>query len=266
VNSGWLAVPRDWLATFGEIVQFCGRVVGEVFSLKVLRFFGEALRQSGVLILSSTIVIWGLIFIIGLQCGIEGAYFNRSVGSPAYAGVFAAWCDLRELVPYAFGYMMAAKVGTGIVAELGSMRISDEIDALEVMGISSMTFLCATRLLAAWLVLPFLYLAGIGAGFFASYLAVVQQIGEVSSGGFFLIFWMFQNPPDLLYSMIKAMTMATVIVLVGCYYGYTASGGPVGVGTATAKSMVLNIVLVHLIGMLGTQLFWGANPRAPIGG
>ena len=160
--------------------------------------------------------------------------------------MFAAWCDLRELVPYAFGYMMAAKVGTGIVAELGSMRISDEIDALEVMGISSLTFLCATRLLAAWLVLPFMYLAGIGAGFFASYLAVVQQIGEVSSGGYFLIFWMFQNPPDLLYSVIKGMSMATVIVLVGCYYGYNASGGPVGVGTATAKSMVLNIVLVHL--------------------
>jgi phospholipid/cholesterol/gamma-HCH transport system permease protein len=262
----WLAIPRDWLASFGEIVRFCSTVVAEVFTLKVFRFFGEALRQAGLLILSSTLVIWGLIFIIGLQCGIEGAYFNRAVGSPAYAGVFAAWCDLRELVPYAFGYMMAAKVGTGIVAELGSMRISDEIDALEVMGISSMTFLCATRLLAAWLVLPFMYLAGIGAGFFASYLAVVEQIGEVSSGGYTLIFWMFQNPPDLIYSVIKAMTMATVIVLVGCYYGYTASGGPVGVGTATAKSMVLNIVLVHLIGMLGTQVFWGANPRAPIGG
>ena len=266
MGTGWLSVPKDWIASFGEIVKFCSRIVAEVFTLKVLRFFGEALRQAGILILSSTIVIWGLIFIIGLQCGIEGAYFNRSVGSPAYAGVFAAWCDLRELVPYAFGYMMSAKIGTGIVAELGSMRISDEIDALEVMGIPSLTFLCATKLLASWLVLPFMYLAGIGAGFFASYLAVVQQIGEVSSGGFFLIFWMFQNPPDLLYSVIKGMTMATAIVLVGCYYGYNASGGPVGVGTATAKSMVLNIVLVHLIGMLGTQLFWGANPRAPIGG
>src|SRR5690349_15325082 len=262
----WLAIPRDWLSSLGEIARFSGRVMGLVYSGRVFTFFGESLRQAGLLITGSAIVIWGLTFIIGLQCGIEGAYFNRSVGSPAYAGVFAAWCDLRELVPYGFGYMMAAKVGTGIVAELGSMRISDEIDALEVMGIPSMTFLCATRLLAAWLVLPFLYLAGIGAGFFASYLAVVQQIGEVSSGGYFLIFWMFQNPPDLLYSVIKGMSMATVIVLVGCYYGYNASGGPVGVGTATAKSMVLNIVLVHLLGMLGTQLFWGANPRAPIGG
>src|SRR3954453_22412194 len=141
--------------------------------------------------------------------------------------------------------MMAAKVGTGIVAELGSMRISEEIDALEGMGVPSMTFLCATKMLAAWLVLPFMYLAVLGAAFFASYLAVVQQIGEVSSGGYFLIFWMFQNPPGLLYSVIKAMALATVIVLVGCYYGYNAGGGPVGVGTATAKSMVMNIVLVH---------------------
>src|ERR671932_1401010 len=186
--TGWLSVPRDWLASMGEIVRFCSRVVGEVLGLKVFRFFGEALRQAGILILSSTIVIWGLIFIIGLQCGIEGAYFDRAVGAPAYAGVFAAWCDLRELVPYGFGYMMAAKVGTGIVAELGSMRISDEIDALEVMGVPSMLYLCATRLLASWFVLPFAYLTGVGAGFFASYLAVVQQIGEVSSGGYQLIF------------------------------------------------------------------------------
>ena len=258
--------PREWLESFGDLGLFCGRVLGSIFNGRVLRFFGETLRQSGILILSSALVICGLVFIIGLECGIEGAYFTRAQGTPAYAGVFSAWCDLRELVPYAFGYMMAAKVGTGIVAELGSMRISDEIDALEVMGIDSMTFLCATRLLAAWIVLPFMYVTAIGAGFFASYLAVVQQIGDVSSGWFFLIFWMFQNPPDLLYSVIKGMAMATAIVLVGCYYGYNAGGGPVGVGTATAKSMVLNIVLVHLIGMLGTQVFWGANPRAPIGG
>jgi phospholipid/cholesterol/gamma-HCH transport system permease protein len=248
------------------MIKFFARIFGELFRLRVFRFFGEALRQAGVLILGSTLVIWSLAFIIGLTCGIEGAYFNRSVGAPAYAGVFAAWCDLREAMPYAFGYMMSAKVGTGLVAEIGAMRITDEIDALEVMGISSMTFLCATRLLAAFMVLPFIYIGAIGAGFFASYLAVVQQIGEVSSGGFFLIFWMFQNPPDLLYSVIKGMAMATVIVLVGVYYGYTAGGGPVGVGTATAKSMVVNTVMVHLVGMIGTQIFWGANPRAPIGG
>jgi phospholipid/cholesterol/gamma-HCH transport system permease protein len=261
-----LAGPKAWLDSFGEIVRFCLRVLADVANLRVFKYSGEALRQAGILIVSSTLVIWGLVFIIGLQCGTEGAYFTQSTGTPAYAGVFAAWCDLRELVPLCFGYMMAAKVGTGIVAEIGSMRISEEIDALEVMGISGITFLCATRLVGAMIVLPFVYLCSIAAGYLASYLAVVKQIGDVSSGGYFLIFWQFQNPTDLLFSLIKAMAMAVVIVLVGCYYGWNARGGPVGVGTATAKSMVLNLVSVHLISMLGTQLFWGENPRAPIGG
>ena len=262
----WLTVPRDLVASLGDLARFAGAVVGDVVSGRVFRFLGEALRQAGILILGSAVVIWGLAFLLGLQCGIEGAYFSRSVGAPSNAGTFAAWCDLREILPYAFGYMMSAKVGTGLVAEIGAMRISDEIDALEVMGINSVVFLCATRLLGAWLVLPAVYIGAVGAGFLASYVAVVQQIGEVSSGGYFLIFWMFQNPPDLFYSLIKAMAMATLIVLVGCYYGYNASGGPVGVGTATAKSMVLNTVLVHIVGMVGTQIFWGSNPRAPVGG
>jgi len=262
----WLAVPRDMLASLGDIAKFCWRVVIEVFEGKALGYFGETLRQAGILIVGSALVIWGMAFILGLTCGVNGAYFARSIGSPQIGGSFSALCDLREIMPLAFGYMMSAKVGTGIVAEIGAMRISDEIDALEVMGVSSIAFLCATRLLAAWIVLPFMYVVAVGAGFIGSYLAVVQQVGEVSQGGYFLIFWAYQNPPDLFFSSMKGMAMATIIVLVGLYYGYTASGGPVGVGTATAKSMVLNTVMVHIISMFGTMLFWGFNPRAPIGG
>src|SRR5213082_1693155 len=198
----YLVAPRDWIASLGDIAKFAARDFGEVFGLRVFRFFGEALRQAGILILGSTMIIWTLMFILGLQCGIEGAYFTAAQGAPAYSGVFSAWCDLREITPYAFGYMMAAKVGTGIVAELGAMRISEEIDALEVMGINSVTFLCATRLLAAWIVLPFMYLTAIGVGYLASYIAIVKQIGYVSAGGYLLIFWEFQNVPDLLYSVI----------------------------------------------------------------
>lgn len=262
----WLDLPRDLLASLGDILKFGTRVIEYVFAGAAWRFFGETLRQAGILIIGSSAVILALGFILGLQCGIEGAYFGRSIGATANAGAFAAICDLREITPYAFGWMMSAKVGTGLVAEIGAMRISDEIDALEVMGISSLAFLCATRLLAAWIVMPFMYVAAVGAGFLGSYIAVVQQVGEVSSGGYFLLFWMFQNPPDMFFSLAKGMAMTTVIVLVGLYYGYTASGGPVGVGTATAKSMVLNILMVHAIGMLGTQVFWGTTPRAPFGG
>jgi phospholipid/cholesterol/gamma-HCH transport system permease protein len=264
--TGWADAPRAWLDAFGEIARFGTRVAGLVYSGRVFRFLGETIRQAGILILGSALIIWAFVFILGLQCGIQGAYFFRAQGVPSYAGLFSAFCDLREAMPYAFGYILSAKVGTGIVAEIGAMRISDEVDALEVMGVPPVTFLCATRLLAAWIVLPFIYLVGIAVMYAASYFAVVEQVGDVSSGGYTLIFWMFQDPTDLVFSLVKGMTMATVIVLVGCYYGYTASGGPVGVGTATAKSMVFNIVAVHILGMLGTVVFWGANPRLPIGG
>jgi phospholipid/cholesterol/gamma-HCH transport system permease protein len=261
-----LTMSREWLAATGEIGRFFTNVMREVFGLRVFRFFGEALRQSGILIVGSTMVIVSTVFIFGLTCGIEGAYFTQAQGVPAAAGIFTAWCNLREADPLIFGYIMAAKIGTGIVAELGAMRISEEIDALEVMGVDSLTFLCATRLLAAWIVLPFMYVIALASAFLASYIAVVHQVASVSSGGYLLVFWQYQNPVDFMYSLTKAMTMATAVVLVGCYYGYNASGGPVGVGQATAKSMVLNLVLVNFIGMVGTQIFWGTNVRAPIGG
>jgi phospholipid/cholesterol/gamma-HCH transport system permease protein len=265
VNT-WLAAPRSWLDAFGEIAGFGLQMARQIYTGRVFKFFSESVRQAGILIFGSALIIWAFVFILGLQCGLQGAYFNRSIGAPSLAGLFSAYCDLREGLPYAFGYILSAKVGTGIVAEIGAMRISDEIDALEVMGIQPLTFLCATRLLGAWIALPFLYLVGIGVIYLASYLSVVHQVGDVSSGGYLLIFWMYQSPTDLVFSLIKGLVMATVIIIVGCYYGYTASGGPIGVGTATAKSMVFNTVAVHIIGMLGTVVFWGANPRAPIGG
>ena len=259
-------VMRDWLYVTGDMFAFFGRILAAVGRGRVIRFFGEALRQAGILITGSVLIIFGLVFVLGLQCGIEGAYGTQAVGAPSVAGAFTALCDLREVTPYAFGYMMAAKVGTGFVAELGSMRISDEIDALEVMGLDSVAYLCATRLVGTFLVLPFVYVAAVAVGFVGSYVAVVQQLAHVSSGGYLSIFWQFQNPLDLLYSAIKAMTMATFIVLVACYFGYNASGGPVGVGTATARSMAVNILGIHFIGLLGSEIFWGGNPRAPIGG
>ena len=265
-GTGWLDVPREMLASSGAITRFIGQVFADIFSGRVLHFFGETLRQAGILIIGSALVIWVLISFMGLIAGVEGVALAKQQGNPGLAALFTALANLRELVPYAFGYMLAAKVGTGIVAELGSMRISEEIDALEVMGIRPIVFLAATRLLASWMVLPFIYIIGVGTGFMASYMVVVVQAGDVSGGTYLDVFWQFQNPLDFLYSITKAMTMATAIVLVGCYYGYTAKGGPVGVGQATAKSMILNIVLVHLIGMIGTQLFWGTNPNLPIGG
>ena len=123
-----LVRPIAALYAFGEASRFCLRIAVHVLDGRVFKFIGETLRQAGILIVGSAIIVLGLVFILGLQCGIEGAYAAKTVGAPSSTGAITALCDLREVIPYAFGYMMAAKVGTGFVAELGSMRISDELD------------------------------------------------------------------------------------------------------------------------------------------
>ena len=180
---GWLDHSRlgGLLYELGRAGSFSADVVGGILSRRVWPYLGEALRQAGVFIGGSMLIILALVFVLGLQCGIEGAYGAKAVGASTSVGAFTALCNLREVIPYAFGYMMAAKVGTGIVAELGSMRISDEIDAVSVMGLDAVAYLGSTRLLGCMLVLPFIYMIAIVCGIAASYLAVVIQLGQVSA-------------------------------------------------------------------------------------
>src|SRR5438270_8100596 len=200
--------PLGGLTSLGEATRFCAQIVIKVLSGRVLRFIGETVRQAGILITGSAIIVLGLVFILGLQCGIEGAYAAKTVGATSSTGAITALCDLREVIPYAFGYMMAAKVGTGFVAEIGSMRISEEIDALEVMGLDSILYIGSTRLLGTWLVLPFLYMIAVAVGFLASYLADVIELGQVSRAGYLQLSWQFQSPTDFFFSGLKCMAMA----------------------------------------------------------
>jgi phospholipid/cholesterol/gamma-HCH transport system permease protein len=254
------------LLAFGEASDFFWRVVRGVLTGRVRLYFTEVLRQANILAAGSVFIVLALVFAFGLTIGIQASYGARLVGAPSAAGAFTSIGDMREIAPYAFGYMMAAKVSTGYVAEIGTMRISDEIDALDVMGLDSMAYLCSTRLLATWLILPLVYGIAMLVSFVGSFISVVLQIGQVSMGGYLQLFWKFQNPSDFLFSGIKGMVMATFVVLVGCYYGFKVRGGPVEVGTATAKAMIVNLVGIHVIGILGSQLFWGGAPRLPIGG
>jgi phospholipid/cholesterol/gamma-HCH transport system permease protein len=253
---------KQAISTSGDILQFSGKTIKELPDVR--RFSAEVLQQTAILILSSGLIIWLMQFVVGAMCGVEASYTLKQVGAPLYSGIFDAFCGIREMAPYMWGYIFAAKVGCGLVAELGSMRIADEVDALEVMGVKSRSYLVGTRVLAAWIAMPFLYTVGLGVMYISMYLVTVVQLGGVSSGGYNYIFWLYQNPLDFMYSMMKVMSMGTAIVFVGCFYGYTATGGPVGVGRNTAKSMMLNMVLIHVVGVLGTQLFWGLNPNAPI--
>lgn len=255
-------IIRSAVTTGGDIAVFSARTVRALPDLR--HYTSEVFHQAGILIVSSGLIIWFMQFVVGTMCGTEASYTLKQIGAPLYSGVFTSYCGLREMAPYMWAYILAAKVGCGLVAEIGSMRISEEIDAMEVMGVKARSYLLGTRIVAAWIAMPFLFLVGLGLMYVSMYLSVVVMIGGVSSGGYLYTFWLYQNPYDLLGAMVKMMSMGTVVIFVGCYFGFTASGGPVGVGRATAKSMMLNMVLIHVVGMVCSWFFWGVDANAPV--
>lgn len=263
-GEGLAGPVRGALNEAGAMAAFAGRAFLELRG--VFRYTSEILRQAGILITGSMAVVCLMQFVMGMECGTEANYVLRGYGASAYSGVFTAWCGVREMGPYMWGYIISAKVGCGLVAELGSMRINNEFDAMESLGLNPMRYVVATRLVAAWLAFPFIYLVALAFHNLADYIIIVSQIKEVSQGGWEGVHWAFMQPQDILYSEIKIMVMGTLIVLVAMYYGYTARGGPVGVGTATAKSMILNLIIVHIVGSVFTMVFWGLNPSSPVGG
>jgi phospholipid/cholesterol/gamma-HCH transport system permease protein len=264
LRSGFMAPVQSVLKEAAEIGVFTGRTIMELRG--VWRYSAEILRQCGILVAGSAAIICFMTFLMGTTCGSEANYVLRGYGATVYAGVFTSYCAVREMIPYMWGYILAAKVGCGLCAEIGSMRIQDEIDAMESMGLNPMRYVVATRLVAGWITFPLIWVLAVAAEFFGNYLIIVVQIGEVSRGGWENVHWAFSTPKDFLFCFIRVMVSSTVIMILGMFYGYRASGGPVGVGNATAKSMILNLVLLHVMGAAMTMLFWGLKPNAPVGG
>lgn len=251
------------LKNMTEMIHF----IGQVFMAmpRTVAYSSEVFRQVGVLILSSGFVVVFIQLVSGFIFAMQGHYIMRQFGATGYVSVFPAWGGLRFSVPEMAGWILAAKVGCGLVAEIGSARISDEIDALEVMGVDSKVYMVATRALAAIIVMPSLFAIGLFLYYVGAYVANVHLLHTVSEGGFLTVLWLLQNVHDMIYSLIFGLICGITVIMVGCYYGYNVSGGPVGVGQNTAKSMVVNMVMVSLVGLICGTLFWGGDPNAPIG-
>lgn len=248
----------------GEIVRFTGTTLVEL--PQALRYPTEVIRQLAKIITGSAVVIFALMLVDGVLVGEIGHYLLGQIGAQSYVGLFAAAGTLKGSAPIFFGYMVAAKIGCGYAAELGAMRINEEIDAMKVMGIPEGPYLVGTRVLAFIIAAPFLWLIGIGICFYANYVTNVDMLGSVSAGGYTDVLWAFTTPTDFaVRSLLWAVLPAVLVVIVACYYGMTASGGPVGVGANTAKSMVANVVLVSVLGAgIMFQFIYGTTVVVPI--
>ncbi len=210
-------------------------------------------------------VIFSMSFFTGTQVGLEGFQGLQQIGAEAFVGLVSSWANTREITPLIAGVALAAQVGAGYTAQLGAARISEEIDALEVMAIPSLVYMVATRIWAALLTMIPLYLAAL----FSSYLAtqaIVTKFFALSSGTYTHYFQLFLPPIDIFYSLIKAMTFAVVVTLIHCYYGYNASGGPAGVGVATGKAIRMSIVVVVILNLFLSLLMWGGGDTVSIAG
>ncbi|MGH2752733.1 MAG: MlaE family ABC transporter permease [Actinomycetota bacterium] len=210
-------------------------------------------------------VIFSMAFFTGTQVGLEGFQGLQQIGAEAFVGLISSFANTREITPLVAGVALAAQVGAGYTAELGAARISEEIDALEVMAVPSMIYMVATRIWAALITMIPLYLAAL----FSSYLAtqaIVTKFFELSSGTYTHYFQLFLPATDIFYSLIKAIIFAVVVTLIHCYYGYNASGGPAGVGIATGKAIRMSIVVVVILNLFLSLLMWGGGDTIAIAG
>ena len=210
-------------------------------------------------------VIFSMSFFTGTQVGLEGFQGLQQIGAQAFTGLVSSWANTREITPLVAGVALAAQVGTAFTAEIGAARISDEIDALEVMAIPSLTYIVATRVWAALFTMIPLYLAAL----FSSYLAtelIVTRFFTLSTGTYVHYFHLFLPPIDVLYSLLKAMVFAIVVTMIHCYYGYYATGGPAGVGVASGRAIRSSIVTVVIINLILSIIFWGGGDTVRIAG
>ena len=265
--------PLDGLATLGQQLAFYVRVLAWVprtlahYPREVLRLLSDVFFGSGALaVIGGTLgVMIGMTVFTGLIVGLQGYSALNQLGTSALTGFISAYFDTREVAPLAAGLALSATVGCGFTAQLGAMRISEEIDALEVMAVPSLPFLVTTRVIAAVAAVIPLYLVGLLSSYVASRQVTVWFYGQ-SSGTYDHYFHLFLPPEDVLWSFLKVIVFSVLIILVHCYYGYTASGGPAGVGVAVGRAVRAAIVLQMLLDFFLSLAIWGATTTVRIAG
>ena len=234
---------------------------------EVLRILAEVTLGSGALaVIGGTVgVIIGMTFFTGAQVGLSGYAALDQLGTAAFSGFVSAYFNTREIAPLVAGIAMAATVGCGFTAQLGAMRISEEVDALEVMAIPSMPFLVATRVIAGMIAIIPLYVVGLLSSYAASRLVVTQMYGQ-SPGTYDHYFNLFLPPGDVLWSFGKVLVFAVVVILIHTYHGYNASGGPAGVGVAVGRAVRTSIVAINVIDLFLSMAIWGTTTTVRLAG
>ena len=265
--------PLKVLDGAGEQMSFYGRAVGWTprtithYPKEMLRLLAEvAFGAGGLAVIGGTIGVMVLLTgFTGVVVGLQGYAALDQIGSQALTGFLSAYVNTREVAPLVAGLALSATVGCGFTAQLGAMRISEEIDALEVMAVPSVPFLVTTRVVAGFIAVIPLYVLGLLASYFATRTVTTLFNGQ-STGSYDHYFNLFLPPVDVLWSFGKVLIFAFVIILVHCYYGYFASGGPAGVGVAVGRAVRAALVLLAVLDFFLSLAIWGTSTSVRVAG
>lgn len=268
--AGRVTALGSAMAEVGRHVTFAGRVLVSL-PTAVVRYRGQVLREVVDVGFGSRSLVAGggtvgivlaMSAVAAIMVGVETYRGLDLIGMTTLSGMLSAMANTRELAPVVASVALAAKVGTGFTARLGSMRISDEIDALDAMSVPTVPYLAGTRLVATMICIVPLYAIGLVATYIATRVVVVYVNGG-SAGTYDHFFHITLGPEDVLYSLIKAVVFALVIVLVHCSYGYHATGGPEGVGRAAGRALRTSILAIGFLDIVLTFALWGLVPEVP---
>ena len=263
----------DGLTGLGGQLRFYARSLGwsgrtvRRYKKEILRLLAEVTLGSGALaVIGGTVgVIAFLAFFTGTEVGLQGYQALNQIGSSAFTGFISAYFNTREIAPLVAAIALSATVGCGFTAQLGAMRISEEVDALEVMAIPSLPFLVTTRIIGGLIAIIPLYVVGLLSSYFATRLTVTAFFGQ-STGTYDHYFNEFLPPGDVLWSFGKVLIFAVVVILIHCYHGYNASGGPAGVGVAVGRAVRTSIVAINVLDLLLSMAIWGATTTVRLAG
>lgn len=250
------------------MVWFALSAVGQIpfavhrYRKELLRMVAQMGMGTGAMaVVGGTAAIVGFITLsAGSLVAIQGYATLGNIGVEAFTGFLAALVNVRFVAPVAAGQALAATVGAGATAELGAMRISEEIDALEVMSIRSVPFLASTRVVAGLIVIVPLYGLAMTMAFLSQQVTTVLLYGQ-SIGTYNHYFHTFLRLNDVGWSFAEVILVAVVVMTTHCYYGYTATGGPVGVGEAVGRSMRLSLITIVVVVVLTAMAVYGKTPN-----
>jgi phospholipid/cholesterol/gamma-HCH transport system permease protein len=256
----------DQLAFYVKALAWSPRTVRR-YKKEVMRLLAEVTLGGGALAVNGGTVgvITFLAFFTGTEVGLQGYSALNQIGTSAFAGFVSAYINTREIAPLIAGIALAATVGCGFTAQLGAMRISEEVDALEVMAIPSLPYLVTTRIIAGLIAIVPLYVVGLLSSYFATRMTVTLAYGQ-STGTYDHYFYLFLPPGDVLWSFGKVLVFAVLVVMVHCYHGYHASGGPAGVGVAVGKAVRTSIVVINVVDLLLSMAIWGTTTTVRLAG